>query len=194
MFLDYYDFPKIPLNRIFCSEPIANPVEALDTFSACAFTPSPCLRPSCRGPSSPKEFKPQHHTAIVIKTKITICIHLTISSSSSLIQDTQLSSQEKSATTLMTTHWLRLQQLDSLHWLHSHMSTCLSHQLTHFSAVGPRLWRAGMGFDTGSHYNRSPWKPLHIVDFEKRCQKKVHQTQTCSRILESFWQYYGMFS
>ena len=66
MFLDYYDFPKIPLNRIFCSEPIANPVEALDTFSDCAFTPSPCLRPSCRGPSSPKEFKPQHHTAIVI--------------------------------------------------------------------------------------------------------------------------------
>ena len=66
MFLDYYDFPKIPLNRIFCSEPIPNPVEALDTFSDCAFTPSPCLRPSCRGPSSPKEFKPQHHTAIVI--------------------------------------------------------------------------------------------------------------------------------
>ena len=96
MFWDYYDFPKIPLNRIFCSEHISNPVEALDTFSDCAFTPSPCLRPSCRGPSSPKEFKPQHHTAIVIKTKITICIHLTISSSSSLIQDTQLCSQEKS--------------------------------------------------------------------------------------------------
>ena len=66
MLLDYYDFPKIPLNRIFCSEHISNPVEALDTFSDCAFTPSPCLRPSCRGPSSPKEFKPQHHTAIVI--------------------------------------------------------------------------------------------------------------------------------
>ena len=66
MLLDYYDFPKIPLNRIFCSEPMANPVKALDTFSDCAFTPSPCLRPSCRGPSSPKEFKPQHHTAIVI--------------------------------------------------------------------------------------------------------------------------------
>ena len=38
-----------------------------------------------------------------------------------------------------------------------------------------------------SHYT-------YIVDFEKSCQKKVHQTQTCSRILESFWQYYGRFS
>ena len=153
MFLDYCDFPKIPLNRIFCSEPIANPVEALGTFSDCAFTPSPCPRPSCRGPSSPKEFKPQHHTAIVIKTKITICIHLTISSSSSLIQDTQLSSQEKSGNNIDD---YSLAEASTARQLHSHMSTCLSHQLTHFSAVGPRLWRAGMGFDTGSHYNQSP--------------------------------------
>ena len=156
MFLDCCDFPKIPLNRIFCSEPMANPVKALDTFSDCAFTPSPCLRPSCRGPSSPKEFKPQHHTAIVIKTKITICIHLTMSSSSSLIQDTQLCSQEKSGNNIddySLAEASTAQQLTLATF--PHMSTCLSHQLTHFSAVGPRLWRAGMGFDTGSHYNRS---------------------------------------
>ena len=89
-------------------------------------------------------------------TKITICIHLTICSSSSLIQDTQLCSQEKSGNNIddySLAEASTAQQLTLATF--PHMSTCLRHQLTHFYAVGPRLWRAGMDFNTGSHYNPS---------------------------------------
>ena len=151
MLLDYYDFPKIPLNRIFCSEPIPNPVEALDTFSDCAFTPSPCLRPSCRGPSSPKEFKPQHHTAIVINQD-----HNLYPPHDQFFQFTYSRHTAKFTGEISNNiDDYSLAEASTARQLHSHMSTCLSHQLTHFSAIGSRLWRAGMGFDTGSHYNRS---------------------------------------